>query len=236
MSNWFTRTLRGFSKTAKWQDADEYQKARWAYEGQGAAATKSARYLGIGLIAALVYGGVVIHDRHELATLGDLKFVQMETNRTTGDIVNVSITDGKLMLDETKRRQFIRYWIQQWREVPADLAAYNRAYVGSQAYMSDVVYNRIDGHIQNHPVKDYIERGYGRIVKVKSVTPNGNGIRYRVDWDEAIYRNSVYETTISQTADLDLEQHSPRTDEEAEYNMFGLVVKGFYWSPSVGVD
>ena len=40
---------------------------------------------------------------------------------------------------------------------------------------------------------------------------------------------------IQQTADLDLEQHTPRTDQEAEANMFGFVVRGFYWTPPPGL-
>src|SRR5688572_9423802 len=114
MRDFIKRTLNKLVNRNKWTDADEYQKARWAYEGQGVASTKAAWVLGAGFTAMTVFAGVVVYDRHELASLGDLKFVQMETNRTTGDIVSVSITDGKLMVDETKRRQFIRYWVSLW--------------------------------------------------------------------------------------------------------------------------
>ena len=42
-----------------WEDADEYQRARWAYEGQGASATKAAWVLGAGLLGALGFAAVV---------------------------------------------------------------------------------------------------------------------------------------------------------------------------------
>jgi type IV secretory pathway TrbF-like protein len=232
------RIKRAFNKLFnrnKWQDADEYQRARWAYEGEGVASTKAAWILGAGFVAMTVFAGYVVHDRHELATLGDLKFVQMETNRTTGDVVSVSITDGKLMIDETKRRQFIRYWISLWRAVPTDPVVYNQNYLTAQVYMNDLVYERIDGHLNAYPVRQLIDGGFARIVRNVRVTPNGNGVRYRVDWNEALYRDSQLVSETQQTADLDLEQFTPRTDQEAEINMFGFIVNGFYWTPPPGL-
>lgn len=229
------RLFRRIFARNRWQDADEYQRARWAYEGQGAAATRAAWVLGAALLASLGFAGAVVYDRHELATLGDLKFVQFETNRTTGDIVSVSITDGKLMLGETRRRQFVRYWIGLWRAVPSDPVVYHQNYLSAQVYMSDAVYQRIDGHLSAHPIKEFIASGHARIVRNVKVTPAGNGVRYRVDWSEALYRDSQFVSEIQQTADLDLEQHTPRTDQEAEANMFGFVVRGFYWTPPPGL-
>ena len=219
----------------KWADADEYQRARWAYEGQGVASTKAAWFLGAGLLGALGFAGVVVYDRHELATLGDLKFLHYETNRTTGDIVSVSITDGKLQTTETMRRQFVRYWVSLWRAVPLDPVVYNANYRMAQVYMTDQVFNRIDGHLTTYPIKQMIDGGYARTVRNVRVTPTGNGVRYRVDWDEAVYRDSQLISDTPQTADLDLEQFTPKSDEEAEANMFGFVVKGFYWSPPPGL-
>lgn len=231
------RTLSKWANRNQWKDDDEYQRARWAYQGQGVGATKAAWMLGAGFLAVTAYSGFIVYDRHELATLGDLKFVVMETNRTTGEIVTVSITDGKLALDETKRRQFIRYWIGLWRSVGTDPVEYNTDYITAQVYMSDDVYTRIDAHLNNYPVKQFIEGQMARVVRNVKVTPTGNGLRYRVDWTEVVYRQGhpqpVSET--QQTADLDLEQFTPKTDEEAEANMFGFMIKGFYWSPPPGV-
>lgn len=236
MTGFLGRMLKKVRNSNKWEDADEYQRARWAYEGQGVASTKAAWFLGVSLLGALGYAGVVVYDRHELATLGELKFIQFETNRTTGDIVSVSATDGKLMLDETKRRQFIRYWLSLWRGVPADAVAYGQNYNVAQVYMSDEVYNRIDQHLNNNPVKKFIDDGHARVPRNIQVTPTGNGVRYRVDWIEAVYRNSQLVSETAQTADLDLEQFTPKTDEEAEMNMFGFVIRGFYWSPPPGLS
>lgn len=222
----------GLGKT-KWKNADEYQKARWAYEGQGAAATRGAWFLGIGLVAVTAFAGLMVRDNHLLASLGDLKFVQFETNRTTGDVVSVSMADGKLMVDETKRRQFVRYWINLWRAIPADPVVYANSYVASQAYMSDEVYNRIAQHMVQNPVDKFIQSGNSVMVRNVQVTPSGNGKRYRVDWEEYVFRNSQLVQRIPQTADIDLEQHTPRTDAEADGNMFGLMIKGFYWAPTV---
>lgn len=219
-----------------WQDADEYQRARWAYEGEGVGATKAAWVLGVGLLGSLGFAGTVVYDRHELATLGDLKFLHYETNRTTGDLVSVSITDGKLETTETMRRQFVRYWVNLWRAVPMDQVVYNQNYLTAQVYMTDQVFNRIDGHLNNYPVKRFIDSGFARTVRNVQVTPTGNGMRYRVDWSEAVYRNSALVSDTQQTADLDLEQFTPRTDKEAEANVFGFVVKGFYWTPPPGLD
>jgi type IV secretory pathway TrbF-like protein len=215
----------------KWRDTDPYQRARWAYEGQGAAATRVSLFLGVGFIAALSYAGVAVYDRHELATLGDLKFVAFETNRTTGDFVTVSPIDGKLMVDETKRRQFVRYWISLWRAVPADAVVYNANYLLSQAYMSAAVNSRIAGYMTENPVDKFIQSGRARMVRNVQVTPNGNGTRYRVDWVEFVFQNTRLIAQTPMTADIDLEQHTPRTDAEAEGNMFGLMIKGFYWAP-----
>jgi type IV secretory pathway TrbF-like protein len=230
------RAINGRINRNKWTDADEYQRARWAYEGEGVASTKAAWLLGFGFVAMTGFAGFVVYDRHELATLGDLKFLMMETNRTTGDIVNVSITDGKLMLDETKRRQFVRYWLGLWRSVPVDAVAYNTNYLTAQVYMSDQVYERIDGHMNAYPIKAFIDNGNARVIRNVNVTPTGNGVRYRLDWDEAVYRDSRLISDIRQTADLDLEQYTPKTDQEAEMNLFGFVIKGFYWTPPPGVS
>src|SRR3954466_11516443 len=101
----------------RWKEDNEYKRARWAYEGQGAAATKAAWFLGIGLVAMTGFAAVQTYDKRVLASLGDLKFVTVETNRQTGDVVSVSITDGTLMVDETRRRQFLPYWITRRRAV-----------------------------------------------------------------------------------------------------------------------
>ena len=219
----------------KWQDADEYQRARWAYEGQGVGATKAAWMLGVGFVAALGFAGMQTYDKHLLASLGDLKFLHYETNRTTGDLVSVSITDGKLETTETMRRQFIRYWVGLWRAVPTDAVVYNSNYLTAQVYMTDQVFSRIDGHLTQYPMKQFIEAGFARTVRNVTVTPAGNGARYRVDWSEAVYRDSMLVSETQQTADLDLEQFTPRTDKEAEANMFGFIVRGFYWSPPPGL-
>src|SRR3954469_19420955 len=88
-------------KGNRWKDADEYKRARWAYEGQAASATKSAWFLGIGLLAMTGFAAMQTLDKHELATMGTLKWAVIETNRTTGDTVSVSLTDGKLLTTET---------------------------------------------------------------------------------------------------------------------------------------
>lgn len=220
----------GFRRN-RWKDDDEYKRARWAYEGQGASATKAAWFLGVGLVAMTGFATMQTIDKHELASLGNLKFVNIETNRQTGDVVSVGITDGKLMLDETKRRQFIRWWITLWRAVPADAVAFNQNYLTSQVYMTDQVYNRVSEYMQTNPVDQFIKSGHARMIRNVQVTPGGNGTRYRVDWIETVFRNSQVIRQVPMTADVDLEQHTPRTEAEAEVNIFGFVIKGFYWTP-----
>ena len=219
-------------KSNRWKDDDEYKRARWAYEGQGASATKAAWFLGVALLAMTGYAATQRYDSHVLSTLGNLKWGIVETNRTTGDVVSVSITDGKLMVDETKRRQFIKWWIALWRAVPADAVVYNSNYLSAQVYMADPVYSRVSEYMSANPVDKFIQSGSARMVHIKNVTPAGNGVRYRVDWVEAVYQTSVLVSQVEMTADLDLEQHTPLTDVEAEANIFGLIVKGFYWTPA----
>lgn len=215
----------------KWKEPDEYQRARWAYEGQGASSTRAAWFLGAGFLAMTVYAGVQRYDNHQLATLGDLKFVQFETNRTTGEVVTVSPITGTLMLDETKRRQFVRYWITLWRTVPSDLIAYNNNFMTADAYGSDVVSERMGDHLAKNPVDKFItERKTSRVSNV-DVTPIGNGMNYRLDWIETIYQDARPIQQVAMTANIEIGQHIPRTDAEAEGNLFGLVVKGFYWTP-----
>lgn len=218
-------------RSNRWKDDDEYKKARWAYEGQGASATKAAWFLGVALIAMTGIAVSLKHDNAQLASLGEMKFVAMETNRTTGDLVSISMTDGKLMVDETKRRQFLRYWVTLWRAVPADAVAYNQNYVAAQAYMSDAVFNAVSEHMTANPADKFIKGGYARMVRNIQVTPEGNGVRFRVDWIESTYRNSQLVSNQPMTANVDLEQHTPKTDAEAEGNLFGLVIRGFYWTP-----
>lgn len=218
-------------KSNRWKDADEYKRARWAYEGQGSSATKSSWFLGAGLIAMTTFAAVQTYDKHQLASLGNLKFVAIESNRTTGDVVSITATDGKLMVDETKRRQFIRWWLGMWRTVPADAVAYNMNYTTAQAYMSDQVAGRITEYMATNPVDQFLKGGNARMIRVTGVTPSGNGTRYRVDWLEQVFKNSQVVSSVAMTADLDLEQFTPRNDVEAEGNMFGLVVRGFYWTP-----
>lgn len=217
-------------RSNRWKDDDEYKRARWAYEGQGASATKAAWFLGAALIAMTVYAGMQRFDVHSLASLGEMKFVAMETNRTTGDLVSISMTDGKLMVSDTKRRQFLKYWITLWRAVPADQVAYNQNYLASQAYMAEPVYNAIAEHMAENPADKFIKGGYARMVRDVQATPSGNGVRYRLDWVESTYRNSQLVNSIRMTADVDLDQHTPKNDAEAEGNLFGLVIKGFYWT------
>ena len=101
--------------------------------------------------------------------------------------------------------------------------------------MADRVLSRIDGHLTAHPVKDFVKAGNARMVDNVTVTPTGiDGVRYRLDWVERVYRGSQLVSTTGQTADIDLRQHTPRDDEEAEFNMFGMVVEGFYWTPPPG--
>lgn len=219
-------------KSNRWKDDDEYKRARWAYEGQGTAATKAAWFLGVGLIAMTGIAISLKHDNTQLASLGDLKFVGIETNRTTGEVVTVSSFDGKLVVDETKRRQFIRYWIGLWRAVPADAVVYNANYQNAQVYMADAVFDRVNDYMTVNPIDQFIKSGNARMIRVENVTPSGNGVRYRVDWVESVYQKSVLVSQVKMTADLDLEQHTPKTDIEAEANIFGLVVKGFYWTPA----
>lgn len=218
----------------RWKEDDEYKKARWAYEGQGAGATKAAWFLGAGLIAVTVFAGIQTYDKHQLAKLDDLQFVAIESNRTTGEVVSVSKVTGELMADETKRRQFVRWWVELWRNVPADAVAYNRSYLAAQVYMADPVYHSVAAYMNENPVNSFIRSGHARMARVTNVTPAGNGTRYRVDWVESVYRNSQLVSQTPMTADLDLEQHTPRTDAEAEANLFGFVVKGFYWTPPPG--
>lgn len=215
----------------RWKDDDEYKRARWAYEGQGASATKAAWFLGIGLLAMTGIAVSLKHDNTQLASLGDLKFVGIETNRTTGDVVSVSSFDGKLVVPETQKRQFIRYWIGLWRTVPADAVIYNANYLTAQVYMADPVYSRVSEYMTANPVDQFMKAGNARMIRVENVTPSGNGMRYRVDWIESVYRNSQLVSQTPMTADIDLEQHTPRTAEEAESNIFGMIVKGFYWTP-----
>ncbi|UEM24307.1 type IV secretion system protein (plasmid) [Skermanella mucosa] len=223
----------GFRRS-KWKEEDEYKRARWAYEGQGAAATKAAWFLGFGLIAMTGFAALQTWDKHLLASLGDLKFATIETSRTTGDVVSVSITDGELVVDETKRRQFLKWWIPLWRSVPADAVAYNHNYLTSQIYMSEPVYHRVAEYMAANPVDQFIRAGNARMVRVQNVTPTGTGTRYRVDWIESVYRHSQLVAQVPMTADIDLEQHTPRTEAEAEANIFGFVIEGFYWTPSPG--
>jgi type IV secretory pathway TrbF-like protein len=223
----------GFRRN-RWKDDDEYKRARWAYEGQGTAATKAALFLGISLVAMTGFAAVQTYDKHLLASLGDLKFVNIETNRQTGDVVSVGITDGKLLLDETKRRQFIRWWITLWRAVPADAVAYNSNYLTAQVYMTDQVFSRVSEYMSANPVDQFIKSGQARMIRNVQVTPTGSGTRYRVDWIETVFRNSKVVGQVPMTADVDLEQHTPRTQAEAEVNIFGFVIKGFYWTPPPG--
>jgi hypothetical protein len=111
-------SLRSLFQRNKWRDADEYQRARWAYEGQGVASTKAAWVLGGCLVATTLFAAVAVRDRHELASTHERNTLVVETNRTSGDIVSVSSATGTLVLDETKRRQFARYWLGLWRTVP----------------------------------------------------------------------------------------------------------------------
>lgn len=228
-------SLRSLFRRNRWKDADEYQRARWAYEGQGVASTKAAWILGGALVASLAYGAWATASVRALATKMDLDFVVMETNRTTGDVVTIERTTGTLVLDETKRRQFARYWLGLWRTVPTDPVAFNRNYRLAQVYMAAPVLSRVDGHMTTHPAKDFIKGGYARMVDGVTVTPTGiDGVRYRVDWVERVYRQSQLVSTTPQTADVDLRQYTPRDAEEAEFNMFGMVVEGFYWTPPPG--
>ena len=49
-----------------------------------------------------------------------------------------------------------------------------------------------------------------------------------------MYRNSQLVGEVKQTADIDLEQHAPTNEVEADQNLFGFVIKGFYWTPPPG--
>lgn len=220
----------------RWKDADEYQRARWAYEGEGWKATKASWFLGIGLIAMTTVAVVQTIDKHELASLGNLKWAVLETNRTTGDTVSVSITDGKLATDETRKRQFIKYWVSLWRAVPSDEVAYNRSYATAQVYMNDTVYGSVQQYMADHPADKFIKAGRARMVQVKNVTPSGDGVRYTIDWEEHTFQNSKLVSSIPMTANIDLKEYTPQTDVEAEANMFGFVINGWYWAPPAGAS
>lgn len=221
-------------KSNRWKDDNEYKRARWAYEGQGASSTKAAWFLGAALLAMTGIAVSLKYDNHQLASLGDLKFAMVETSRTTGDVVSVSITDGKLATSETRRRQFLRYWIGLWRAVPSDPVAYNASYQTAQVYMGDQVYGRVSEYMTANPADQFIKGGNARMIRVTGVTPSGNDVRYRLDWIEYVYRNSQLVSQTQMTADVDLEEHTPSTEEEAEANIFGFVIKGFYWAPPPG--
>jgi type IV secretory pathway TrbF-like protein len=231
MFKFLGRIAGKFVARGKWKEADEYDRARWAYEGQGASATRAAWFLGAGFLAMTIYAGLQRYDNHQLATLGELKFVQFETNRTTGEVVTVSPIDGKLMVDETKRRQFIRYWITLWRTIPSDLILYNNNFLTADAYGADIVSEVMNNHLARNPVEKFLSEGKVSRVGNVDVTPIGNGLNYRLDWIETIYQDARPIKQIPMTANIEIGQHVPRTDAEAEGNMFGLVVKGFYWTP-----
>jgi type IV secretory pathway TrbF-like protein len=219
----------------RWKDADEYKKARWAYEGQAASATKSSWFLGAALIAMTAFAGIQTLDKHELATMGNLKWAVIETNRTTGDTVSVSITDGKLLTTETAKRQFIRFWLERWREVPSDQVAYNKNYATAQFYVSDDVMGAMTAYMETNPIGPFIKSGKARTVQILNVTPNGDGVRYTVDWVEKVYQNSKLVSSTPLTANVDLETATPKTAAEAEGNVFGFLIRGFYWAPPPGI-
>lgn len=214
-----------------WKDADEYKRARWAYEGQGWSATKAAWALGAGLVAMTGFAAIQKIDNHHWETMGNLRWVILETNRTTGDTVSVSMTDGVLAASETRKRQFIRYWLELWRAVPADEVAYNKSYATAQVYMNDTVFAAVDQHVLAHPVPAFIKSGGARMVQIKNVTPSGDGVRYTIDWEEHTFKNSKLASSIPMTANIDLLEYTPKDAAEAEVNMFGFLIKGFYWAP-----
>lgn len=215
-----------------WKDQDEYAKARHAYEGQGVAATKAARYLGIGLVVMSGIAAVQTIDKHDLANLGNLKMVVLETNRTTGDAVSINMVSGELMLDDTKKRMFLKDWIRMWRTVPNDEPAFSQGYLQAQVYMDDAVGAAVGEIVQRQQIPQFIRSGGSRMVTVSNVTPMGNGSTYQVDWEETTFKNNrAVGPAVPMTANIDLEQHAPKTDVEAEANMFGLLIRGFRWTP-----
>ena len=215
----------------RWKDADEYKRARWAYEGQGWSATKASWILGGGFAAMTVFAVVTKMDNYHWESMGNLRWVVLETNRTTGDTVSVSLTDGTLAASETRKRQFIRHWVKLWRAVPADEIAYDGNYREAQGYMTDTVYGEIDQYVQSKQTLAFIKSGGARTIDIKNVTPSGDGVRYTIDWTEHTFKNSKLVSSIPLTANIDLLEHTPKDAAEAEVNMFGFMIKGFYWAP-----
>lgn len=219
----------------KWKEDDEYKRARWAYEGQGTGTTKAAWLLGAGFLAMTAFAAVQTYDKHQLATLGDLKFALIESCR--GEIANATVTNGTLQTTPTMKRQFIGWWLEQWRPVPTDAVAYNTSYLRAQVYMSDPVYAAINSYMEANPIDKFIRAGVARTIVGKvQVTPrDSTGTSFRADWTEAVWRNSQLVAKVPMTADVELEQHMPKTEAEADQNMFGFVIRNFYWSPPPGI-
>jgi type IV secretion system protein TrbF len=234
-------------KRDKWSEPDgleprdDYQRARWVAEGEGAGATRAALVLGAVLVGLIVVCVGLIGLVYVLwMDSNKVRLVALPPNAGQTNIFRATVIDGELQSTTAVEQWIIARWIDQVRGVPMDPVTFNRSYFEAQQYMCSTVAARLDATVKpdaNDPGKLTPERmikdGITRRVHVRNITPRGGASNsYRLDWTETLYQNSRIIGQGNATADLDLKYFTPDTDERATANPYGVYVCTFDWSVS----
>jgi type IV secretory pathway TrbF-like protein len=222
---------------------DEYERARWVAEGEGAGATKAALALGtavVGLSIACVALGVLCYSLYQNSN--KVKIVAVPANIGETNVFKATVVEGELQSNTAIEQWIIARWIDQVRGVPLDPVAYNRGYFEAQYYMCSSVQARIDATVKpdaNNPDKltpeKMLKQGVTRRVHVRNITPRGGESNsYRLDWFETLYQNSKAISQANATADLELKYFPPANATAATHNPYGAYICAFDWSASPG--
>lgn len=232
-------------KRDKWSEPsgleprDEYGRARWVAEGEGAGATKAALFLGgavVALSVALVAVSAICVVLYTESS--KVKMVAVPANVMETNIHKATVIEGELQSDTAIEQWIISRWIDQVRGVPLDPVAYNRGYFEAQYFMCSSVQARIDETVKpdaNDPDKltpeKMMKQGVTRRVHVRNITPRGGESNsYRLDWTETLYQSSKAIAQANATADLEIRYYTPPNATAATANPYGLYVCGFDWS------
>lgn len=230
----FGRNRDKWKEPAGTEVRSEYDRARWAAEGEGAGATKAAWVLGgclgLSLLALTAVGGALAVEMMR----DDREFVVIRET-SAGEQLGAALATGRLEPKQAVEEWLISRWIDQVRGVPLDAVAFNRQYFEAQMFMCGSVHARIDAAMKDDPdnpakltpVK-MIEQGISRRVHVRNITHRGGG-SYRIDWTETLYHTSAVAGSANATADLEVKYHDP-LDPIA--NPYGLYVCAFDWDAS----
>lgn len=223
---------------------DEYGRARWIAEGEGAGATKAALALGaavVGLSAAVVTLGIVCYSLYQ--DRSTVRMVAVPENAGATTVFKATVIQGELQSNTNIKQWIIARWLDQWRGVTLDEPNWNRGYYEAQAYMCGTVQARIAETVKPDPNDPHkltpekmLKERITRRVIVNHITPRGgeDANSFRLDWTETIYQNSKVLGQGTATADLELKHFPVQDTTTALLNPYGLYVCTFDWSPGIG--